>query len=390
MKRLLSAGSTPLQSARFLVLIAFLLALLGLLTILSATTPKAIQDGDTLHLFFIKQGIALVVAMFAFRIFSRLDYHRVVAWAPRLLLVTWIGLVLVLVVGTQKYGARRWIKVGFYSLQVSEVAKFAVIIFASHYAVVRSRVLEDFRGGFLPAAACLLVTVVLVAAEPDFGTSLFLIAIGFLVLFIGGMRLRHILTSALIALPPFLIFMLQNFGHVKKRLEVMSTGEVHPQVRMAMHAMGHGGVLGAALGQGRAQLRFLPFIESDFIFASVGEQLGLVGSLSVAVLFLFFFMHGLKIAFRARDKAGFLMAFGFTFMVVFQAAINMAVVTGLVPPKGIGLPFVSYGGSSLVMLSAALGVMWNIAVQGKNRAPRRAAKQTTAKRSRLIVPGLDV
>ena len=370
MAGILRGGSSTRQSAVFLVGIAAALVGIGLLHVLGTTLTTAMREGSSISTSFVKQSFAALLAGAACWFFARIDYRRIVAWAPRLLLLTWIGLLLVLVVGTHRHGARRWINLGFYSLQVSEVAKFAIILFAAHYASVRSRVMTDYRRGFVPAAGCLGFTVVLVALEPDFGTSMFLLAIGFILLFLGGLSLRHILLTGFVCLPPFLLLMLGNFGHIQARLMTIRDGP-HEQVRQALHAMGNGGLLGTGLGLGRAQLRFLPFVESDFIFAAVGEQLGFLGSMSVVVLFLAFFWHGLRIALRAADLEGFLVAFGVTFMVTFQAAINMAVVTGLIPPKGIGLPFVSYGGSSLLMLGISLGLMWSIARRGVETAPER-------------------
>ncbi|MFT7618495.1 MAG: cell division protein FtsW [Planctomycetota bacterium] len=367
MDAILGKGMSAKQSGVFIAVIAFVLALLGLLNVLSATLVEAMQDDQMLSKLFIKQSFSVLIAMGVCRFFATTDYRRVVALAPRILLVTWIGLILVLLIGTKANGARRWINLGFYSIQVSEFAKFTVILFCAHYASVRAKVIHDFRHGFLPAAICLCITVLLVAREPDFGTSMFLMVIGFMVLFLGGMRLRHILACALIALPPFVFLMLQNFAHIQKRLDSFGSSP-HPQVRSAILAMGNGGVMGTGVGQGRSQLDFVPFVESDFVFASVGEQLGFLGSAAVIVLFLLFFWHGLKIAMRARDRAGFLMAFGLTFTVVFQAGINMAVVTGLVPPKGIGLPFVSYGGSSLFVLGAAVGTLLNIASDSREES----------------------
>lgn len=389
MSTILGKGISAKQSGVYVAVIGFILALLGLLNVLSATLVQAMQADQVLSKMFIKQILAVLISLGVCRFFARTDYRRVVAMAPRLLLATWIGLILVLAIGTKVNGARRWIHLGFYSLQVSELAKFTVVLFCAHYASVRAKVIHDFRHGFVPAAGCLCVTVLLVAREPDFGTSMFLMVIGFIVLFLGGMRLRHILVSALIALPPFVFLMLQNFGHIQKRLDSFASSP-HPQVRSAIFAMGNGGLMGTGVGQGRAQLKFVPFVESDFVFASVGEQLGFLGTAAVILLFLLFFWHGLKIALRARDRAGFLMAFGLTFTIVFQAGINMAVVTGLVPPKGIGLPFVSYGGSSLFVLGASVGTLWNIASDGLDEpVTDEEAQEENYEESGLQISGID-
>ncbi|MCA9320843.1 MAG: FtsW/RodA/SpoVE family cell cycle protein [Planctomycetes bacterium] len=354
-------------SGTLLLASAILLTLMGVLHILSAMLPRAFMGESDAVLLIVKQVTFVVAAAVVCLFTSRIDYHRLVDAAPRILLVVWVALLVVLALPAVN-GARRWLNVGPFGLQASELAKLAVVLGAAWYVDRRSAVIKSYFKGFLPAALGLGVTVGLVAAEPDFGTSLFLIATAGILLFLGGVSIRHILITGLAALPLFVAVMIDKFRHVMDRLSSFRDGP-HEQVERAIEAMGAGGVMGVGLGQTRSSLWFVPYVETDFVYAAVGEQFGLLGTLSVLALFLVFLWHGLRIAVLAPDQRGFLVAFGLTFVVVFQALINMTVVTGLVPPKGIGLPFVSYGGSSLIVLGMLVGVLLSVARVGRQEEP---------------------
>ncbi len=347
------------SSTRVLLASAFLLSVLGLFQVFSTTLPRTVLGARDVDGMGPRQAAFLVVSAGLCWAFSRFDHRRLVALAPRALPLLWLVLAVVLVLPPVN-GARRWLQIGPFGLQASEVAKPLVVLLAAWYGVWRDAEITSFRRGFLPAALGLAVTVVLVAAEPDFGTSVFLIVVGGLVLFLAGMRLRHMLGSALAVVPFFLAVMIGHFDHVMSRLQTFRDGP-HEQVRRALEVMASGGLVGRGPGSGQAPLWFVPYVETDFIFASIGEQFGLAGELAVLGLFLLFLVQGFRIALSARRKDSFLLAFGLTFMVGFQALLNMSVVTGLVPPKGIGLPFVSYGGSSLLMLGCTVGILLNIA-----------------------------
>ncbi|MCB9831919.1 MAG: FtsW/RodA/SpoVE family cell cycle protein [Planctomycetes bacterium] len=356
-------GLSARNSAGFIGAIVLFLTLLGLLHVMSATTVAALRAGEGMSRFVLKQAITVAVASAGGLFCYLYGYRRLVALGKLLLPLSWLLLLAVLLLGERTYGARRWIDFGFFSLQASEVAKFAIVLAAARYVSLRADRIDSYLHGFLPALRWLAPTALLIAVEPDFGTSMFILVIGFLLLFLGGVRLTHIVATAVVTLPVFVAMMIMNFDHILKRFSNFNGG-AHEQVENSAAVMAKGGLVGVGIGSGRAQFGFVPFVESDFIFASVGEQLGLAGTFGLLLLFALFFWHGLKIALRARDRAGFIVGFGLSFMIVFQAGINMAVVTGIVPPKGIGLPFVSYGGSSLMMLGAAVGTLASVARLG--------------------------
>jgi cell division protein FtsW len=225
----------------------------------------------------------------------------------------------------------------------------------------RRDVRATFRGVFLPGFAYVAVTAALVLVEPDLGQSLFLVALSLVMLLINGLRLSHVLAVAAVVLPSLVILMKSQFAYIQSRIETFSSGGADYQVTQGLKALAAGGMFGTGIGDGRAHLRFVPKIHNDFIMVAIGEQLGFLGCLLVLALFLCLFYHGLRIAFRARDALGFSVAFGVTLMIALQAAVNLAVVTNSVPPKGMSLPFVSYGGSSLLVLGASLGLLVSVA-----------------------------
>ena len=362
MDRILASGATPRQSGLVILAVSIALTGIGLINVLAATLPKAMAGADREGQAFPKQCLFVLAAMLICRLLSRYDYHRLIEVTPRIVIAAWIGLVVVLMLPPVN-GARRWINLGVFGIQATELAKVAAVLGSAWYIAKRKEHLASYFKGFVPAALALGFTVVLIAAEPDFGTSLFIMGSVSMLLFLGGMPLSHILLTGAAALPFFVLVMIDKFRHVMDRLSSYRDGP-HEQVQLALEAMASGGVLGEGIGAGHAPRWFVPYVESDFIFAAVGEQFGLIGSLAVVALFVMFFWHGVKIALRAPDQTGFILGFGLTFIVVFQALINMAVVTGLVPPKGIGLPFISSGGSSLLALGAVVGILWNIASHG--------------------------
>jgi cell division protein FtsW len=211
-----------------------------------------------------------------------------------------------------------------------------------------------------------VATAGLVAVEPDFGTALFLVGAGSLTALAAGVRLRHILPFGILGLPPAIFLLYSKFGHIRDRLSVFLHPDLDPlgkghQVRQSLIALGSGGAFGSGIGAGRMKLYFLPENFTDFILALIGEETGLAGTLLVLFCFGMLLFAGLAIARRARDLSGFVLAYGITVIICAQAFINIAVVTASVPTKGISLPFVSYGGSSLVCMMGAMGILLNVA-----------------------------
>jgi cell division protein FtsW len=236
-----------------------------------------------------------------------------------------------------------------------------MILFLTGFASRRGPFLRTFRAGFLPSLCYVAITAGLVVAEPDLGQTLFLVALSAAVLMVNGLQVKHFLPVLLLAGPGLLLFMSGQWDYVRERWTGFLAGGAY-QVRQALLFLGAGGLEGQGLGEGRGHL-FVPEIHNDFALVAVGEHLGLAGSAAVVLAFVLLFYNGLRIAFLAKDRIGFSIAFGISFMIALQASVNIAVATGSVPPKGISIPFLSYGGSSLLVLGVAMGFLWSVAAE---------------------------
>jgi cell division protein FtsW len=358
---LLPRGSAR-ASARAVTLIAAALAVLGLVMLLTVSTGPETPANDP-YRFVRRQLASLAGAAVLAVVFSRIDYRALARHAWWILGVFWALLVVALAM-PQQLGAHRWIPVGeLGQIQPSEFAKLALILWTAGFAARRGERLSTFWGGFAPGMGIVGLTAGLVIVEPDNGTALFLAAVGGTVLLVNGLRMKHLLPFILAGIPAAFICMSSLHKYVDERFKSFQGGfdDKIGQIQQALIAIGSGGVFGLGLGCGRAQLGHVPKIYNDFMLAAIGQQLGFAGSALVVVAFVFLFLHGLRIASHASDQVGFSIAFGVSFMIALQAAINVAVATDTVPPKGINLPFLSCGGSSLLGLGIGLGLLHSVA-----------------------------
>jgi cell division protein FtsW len=267
-------------------------------------------------------------------------------------------------VGIEINGSRRWLGGGSFTLQPSELAKLALVFFFARLFSLHADRLHDFWRGVIPHLAIALVVFALVLAEPDLGTTIAMAGTFFVMLFVAGVRKRHL--SAIVAAGlPVLAWAMLAEPYRRQRILAFLDPWKHPlgegfHTIQALLALGSGGVLGVGLGFSRQALGYLPEAFTDFIFAVLGEELGLVGTVLVVTLFLILAWRGYRIAMRAPDMFAALLATGITTMIVLQALINIGVVTDSLPVTGITLPFISYGGSSLVLSLAGIGILLNI------------------------------
>jgi len=369
---------------RSLILLTLLLLVIGLVMIYSASAVLAgRQYGDSL--FFLKrQMLWAVVGLMAMGIVSRVPYEIWNQMALPLVLLTAIllGLVLIPGIGIELNGSRRWFRLGPSTLQPSEAARLCAVIYLARYLMKKRDRLDDFFRDFLPPMIVIGVLLALIMGESDLGTAAVMGLVAGLMLFIGGARWRHLWVMALLA-APVLYAMIMRIGYRRQRWMAFLDPWRDPtdtgfQMIQSFLALGGGGPVGMGLGEGRQKLFFLPYPHTDFIFAVIGEELGLLGTLSVLILFGMLAWRGLSISLRAPDSFGRHLAFGLTMMIIIQAMVNMAVVTGLLPTKGLTLPFLSYGGSSLVANLAAVGILWNIS---RNASARRSVWSRERNRS---------
>jgi cell division protein FtsW len=308
-------------------------------------------------------GLMFFVRRIPYQTYDRLVYV--------ILFISLVLLILVLIpgIGVRIRSAARWIKLGPLVIQPSEFAKLAIIIFLAYSMARKQEKIRFFSIGFLPHIVVAGVFILLIEKEPDFGTAMALAGITFLMLFVGGTRLTHIFLAVLSASPLVVYVILKN----KMRLERVTTfldpwkyaQESGYQLVHSLYAIGSGGFLGLGIGKSREKLFYLPDSHTDFIFSILAEEVGFIGVLIVFSLFAILIIRGLIISLRAQDNFGAYLAVGLTSLIGLQAAINLAVVSGLMPTKGLSLPFLSYGGSSLLVNMVAIGILLNISSQSR-------------------------
>jgi cell division protein FtsW len=342
------------------------LALFGVVMVYSASAVMAAKENGNQFHYVLKQGVWVAIGFVVMLLMMQFNYQQLKSRriVYGLLFVT--GIALLAVFGfSSSNGAHRWIKLpGRVSLQPSEVSKLALIIFLAYFLEKRAGEEGDFWRTFVPCGFITAVLAGLIVIEPDLGTALMLAFIFIVVLYTAGARLSHLAIAA----APALVVALGLLIFVPWRLQRLITF-LDPwadqqgagfQVVQSLIAIGSGGPDGLGFAQGKQKMLFLPFAHSDFIFAVVGEELGLVGALAVVAVFGLFLWRGVRTALLAPDRFGMLLSFGIVTSIVAQALFNISVVLSLVPTKGIPLPFISYGGSSLVPTLAAVGILLNV------------------------------
>jgi cell division protein FtsW len=341
------------------------LILFGLVMVYSASAMIAVKEGSHQYYYVLKQGVWVGIGFLAMLFAMHFDYHRYYnkAIIYGLLVVTVV--MLVAVFGFPKInGAHRWIKFAGFSAQPSEVAKVALLLFLAYYLEKRKGEEESFVKTFAP---CLFVTAVLsglVLAEPDLGTALMLVCVCLVMCYAAGVRAFHLslaVAPALVIVAGALILVPWRFARLMAFLDPWADPQDKGyQVVQSLMAVGSGGWYGLGFAEGKQKLFYLPYAHSDFIFAVIGEELGMFGALAVILVFAVLLWRGVRAALFAPDKFGMVLGLGIVTMIVVQALFNMSVVLSLLPTKGIPLPFISYGGSSLVPTMFAAGILLNI------------------------------
>ncbi len=354
---------------RLLIVSTLLLVAIGVVMVWSTSYIFAMKRyGD--EYFFVKKHLTFAVGgIILFIIAARIPYtmYRKMVYPILLLAAAFLVCIYVPKLGFTAGGARRWIRLGPVAFQPSEPAKLAVIVFLAYSLAAKADKIKTFSIGFLPNVLIPGVIIGLILLEPDLGTAVTLALIVGLMVFIGGVRFRYLLALGAAALP-LIYVVIHNFSYMMNRITVFLDPWKDPegkgfQMVQSFLAVGSGGIHGVGLGEGKQKLFYLPEAHTDFIFSVIGEELGLIGIGFVIFFYLVFLYCGVKIALKARDLYGAYLALGLTFMVVLQAAVNMAVVLGLLPPKGLPLPFISYGGTSLAVNLIAVGIMLNICIK---------------------------
>ncbi|MBI4551642.1 MAG: putative lipid II flippase FtsW [Candidatus Latescibacteria bacterium] len=334
--------------------------------------------------FFLKRHLIRVVLGIGLMLFfAQFDYHKLRRWSFPLLCVSFVCLVLVFVpgLGLEIRGANRTLKLFAFNFQPAELMKLAMVLYLADSLDRRQDLIQKFVPGLLPYLVLLGLSFGLIGKQPDFGTAMVLVLTTVAVLFVGRVRLPHLIAAGLVALP-LVCIKLHTTPHSRQRILSylqnltgnVDQGALLPgadyQLKQGLVALGSGGWSGVGLGQSRQKFLFLPDPHTDFIFAIVGEELGFIGAIAVLLLFLILAWRGIRIARRAPDLYGFLLATGITVLISTHVVLNIAVVTGLIPTTGLPLPFISYGGSWLLFSLAGIGMLLNISARSHGRRRR--------------------
>ena len=354
-----------LESDRILFAAVVVLVLLGTLMVFSASAVMAAERYDSSYHFLVRQLAWAVIGLAAMVAIMNLNYRRL---CNPLVVFPAVGLQLALLLAVlfapSTNNAHRWLTLGPVSFQPSELTKVALVLFLAYFLQTRKGAVNDWKHTLLPIGLVTGASVLLIVKEPDLGTSLAILLIVAAMLFAGGLRPSYFAYAGLAALP-LLYFLVFSVGYRYKRILAFLDPYADPlgkgfQIIQSFIAVGTGGISGVGLMEGKQKLFYLPEPHTDFIFAVIGEELGFLGSLAVLGLFGVILWRGLRASARCSDEFGRLLAIGLTVLLVGQALVNMSVVLGLLPTKGIPLPLVSYGGSSLLMSLVAVGVLLNI------------------------------
>ncbi|NIQ38588.1 MAG: putative lipid II flippase FtsW [Proteobacteria bacterium] len=342
-----------------LILLAF-----GIVMVYSASAILAADKFSDSFYFLKKQALFAAGGTLLMAIAMKINYHLWQKLAYPILVVSLALLVLVLVAGTKAGGSTRWLYIGSLSFQPSELSKLALVVFLSYFLAKKGEKIRTFQFGFLPTILISGIMILLVIHQPDFGVAMFLGIMVMIMLFVGGTRLSYILTLVLAAIPVVYYLIVKVPYRAQRIMSYLNPWRdpqgVSFQLVQSFVALGAGGVFGSGLGQGKQKLYFLPAPHTDFIYSVVGEETGFIGAVIILGLYLVFSVRGIRVSLGAPDEFGTFLGMGITSLISLQAIINMAVVLGLLPTKGLTLPLVSYGGTSLVVSLVSVGILLNI------------------------------
>lgn len=355
-----------------LMTLVVLLSMFGVLMVFSASYYYAKRHYNNEYFFLTKQIIGFVLGLAAMLLLRRLNYSRLKSIGLFALIVGLVLLALVFVpgLGVENYGARRWIRLPGFTIQSSEIAKFCFVVFASGYLSRRNGDIKHFKT-ILPVVAAGAAMCLLIILEPNMSITMCVGIVMLVMLFVGGISFKHMAMLAIpaIALVPVLIIiepyrLLRLLAYIDPWASPKGEGY---QLIQSFFAVGGGGLIGTGLFSSRQKYLFLPFAESDFIFSVIAEEWGFLGSCAILVCYLVIIVCGVKIALNSKDRFGCYLASGITAIIGVQTMLNVAVVTGLIPPTGLPLPFVSSGSTSVACFMGAVGILLNIDKQSVQR-----------------------
>ena len=352
-----------------LLLVTLILVTVGTAMIYSSSSIIALEKYKDGQYFLKKQIFFVILGLISMVLLTKIDYTiwKKAAYPGIILSLILLALLFIPHVGLKRGGATRWLNLGVFSFQVSEMVKIAMVVFLAHLLARKAHLLKKFSRGILIPSAITAVVISLILLEPDFGTAVIIASILILMLCLAGSRMTHLmfLAAAFIPVGVWLIF---HKGYRLARLTVFldpwkDAGNSGFQIIQSLISFGSGGAFGVGIGDGMQKLFYLPQPHTDFILSIIAEESGFIGVSIVIILFSIFVFRGFMIAMKAPDLFGTLLAAGLTMVIAMESFVNIAGVMGLIPLKGLALPFLSYGGSSFIMSMIAVGILLNISTQ---------------------------
>jgi len=361
------ASRNHIDLSCFLAVLTLMVLSLGVVYSASSTwaLDRLGESGKVLG----SHAIKVLLGFVAIFIFMQIDYHKYRKLTKPALAISIVLLLVTLVLGGRFKGATRWLSIGGFGLQPSDFAKFALVFHLSVLMAAKGEAVKDFRKGFLPMMVWIGAVTVLVLAQPNFSMGAMIFAISLAMLFIGRARISHILLTLGALVPLLILYMLSAEYRMQRIMSYLGRGNgagmvnAKHQLTQAIIGFGNGGIFGLGPGGSHQRDHFLPESYGDFVFSIVGEEYGLIGTLFFVVLFLVIFLRGMKIARHAKDELGRFLAMGITITITLYALINAGVTLGILPTTGLPMPFVSYGGTAMLISCAAVGVLLNISTQ---------------------------
>ncbi len=355
---------------RATLFVVLILMVASTVVVYSASSTWAMQKMQSASGLVNKHIAKILIGLVAMFFAINMDYKKYKPLTKWILIGSVLLLIATRVTGGEVKGAARWLSLGGFSLQPSEIAKFALIFHLSYLLSSKREKLADFKKGFMPLMIWIGSVVVLVMLQPNFSTGAMIFMLGMILVFVGGARIKHVLLSLTALLPALLVYMVSAPYRMKRILSFVGFGSdetvtstANYQLLQGIIGFGNGGIFGVGMGQSKQRDLFLPESYGDFIFSIVGEEYGLIGTIIFMMLYLTILLRGLKIAKYAPDDFGKYLAIGITASIVLYAVSNALVTLGLAPTTGVPMPFVSYGGTAIIFSSFAVGVLLNISSQ---------------------------
>ena len=353
-----------------LIITVIIISLFGLLMIYSSSYVWAEYKFDDPFKYVKNQGLFLIIGIILMLLVSIIPFENYYKHANIIFIICFILLVLVLFFGTERNGSKSWFGIGSFGIQPSEFMKLAMIIFTSKYLYKNRKEIGNIKKGVIPILGLTLIIFGLIMLQPDFGTGVILVMGVIGLLFVGGVNLKFFLKIGFLGIGGIVALILAAPYRLKRILSFLNPWE-DPlgsgfQIIQSLYAIGPGGLFGFGLGGSRQKHFYLPEPQTDFIFSIISEEFGFLGVLIVSALFITIIYLGIKIALKSNNLFGKYLAFGIVFSLGFQALLNLMVVVGLIPVTGVTLPFLSYGGSSLLITLVSIGIVLNVNRKNKN------------------------